>query len=89
MNTDASCQKFAGNFTSVESRAEAGTGNIMNSLKGLHPSLFRGFLTLPVPSSLRLFTELTEQLKLLTRNTDKKNGKIREIRVQYTRRNPC
>ena len=86
MNTDASCQKFAGNFTSVESRAEAGTGNIINSLKGLHPSLFRGFLTLPVPSSLRLFTE---QLKLLTRNTDKKNGKICEIRVQYTRRNPC
>jgi len=29
-------------------------GNITNSLKGLNPSLFRGFVPLPVPSSLRL-----------------------------------
>jgi len=40
---------------SVESRAKADTGNINNSLKGVIPSLFRGFMVLPVPSLLRLF----------------------------------
>ena len=39
----------------MESRAKAGTGNITKSLKGLTFSLFRGFLPLPVTSSLRLY----------------------------------
>ena len=36
----APCQKFTEVLTPVESRAKAGTGNGMNSLKGLVFSLF-------------------------------------------------